>query len=104
MINPPLNKTLGIITFSTCGTPPNHHHLFLSNSIRQHPIRQIIHHCLRHFPQIMRGPGIAVGAFVHGSVQRQQFGTVQQLGGMLQGLGLRVWGRASSRASPLPHF
>ncbi|MHA4976979.1 DUF3077 domain-containing protein [Pseudomonas extremorientalis] len=32
MINPPLNKTLGIITFSTCGKQPNLHRLFRVNS------------------------------------------------------------------------
>ncbi|SDV03926.1 DUF3077 domain-containing protein [Pseudomonas mucidolens] len=32
MINPPLNQTLGVITFSTCGKQPNHHPLFRVNS------------------------------------------------------------------------
>ncbi|WLG55923.1 DUF3077 domain-containing protein [Pseudomonas extremorientalis] len=32
MINPLLNKTLGVITFSTCGKHPNLHHLFRINS------------------------------------------------------------------------
>ncbi|AZF01813.1 hypothetical protein C4J95_4382 [Pseudomonas orientalis] len=32
MINPPLNKTLGVITFSTCGKQPNLHRLFRVNS------------------------------------------------------------------------
>ena len=42
MINPPLNKTLGIITFSTCGTPPTHHHLFRINA--GVPIREALEH------------------------------------------------------------
>jgi len=34
----------------------------------------------------MRRPGIAIGTGIHGRIQRQQLGTVQQLGDMLQGI------------------
>ncbi|WP_339435976.1 DUF3077 domain-containing protein [Pseudomonas sp. EL_65y_Pfl1_R32] len=42
MINPPLNKTLGVITFSTCGKQPNFHRLFRVNS--GVPIRDALEH------------------------------------------------------------
>ncbi|WP_339434753.1 DUF3077 domain-containing protein [Pseudomonas orientalis] len=42
MINPPLNKTLGVITFSTCGKHPNRHRLFRVNS--GVPIREALEH------------------------------------------------------------
>jgi hypothetical protein len=42
MINPPLNKTLGVITFSTCGKQPNLHRLFRVNS--GVPIRDALEH------------------------------------------------------------
>lgn len=42
MINPPPNKTLGIITFSTCGTQPALRHLFRVNS--GVPIRDALEH------------------------------------------------------------
>ena len=42
MINPPLNKTLGVITFSTCGKHPNLHRLFRVNS--GVPIRDALEH------------------------------------------------------------
>ena len=42
MINPPLNKTLGVITFSTCGKQPNLHRLFRVNA--GVPIRDALEH------------------------------------------------------------
>ncbi|AUG09854.1 DUF3077 domain-containing protein [Pseudomonas sp. S09G 359] len=42
MINPPLNKTLGVITFSNCGKQPNRHRLFRVNS--GVPIRDALEH------------------------------------------------------------
>lgn len=42
MINPPLNKTLGVITFSACGKHPNSHRLFRVNS--GVPIRDALEH------------------------------------------------------------
>ncbi|MFC6296252.1 DUF3077 domain-containing protein [Pseudomonas sp. CCM 7893] len=42
MINPPLNKTLGVITFSTCGEQSDLHHLFRVNS--GVPIRDALEH------------------------------------------------------------
>lgn len=42
MINPPLNKTLGVITFSPCGKQPNRHPLFrVSAGV---PIRDALEH------------------------------------------------------------